>query len=99
MKGIPMNPNPYPRGRWTPAPAGSTLRARPATRRAPCEPPTELLRAPLRELIWNLSESTLLEEAKIRIDEWVNSALQRETVPALEPIAEAAPASPAVVRA
>jgi hypothetical protein len=50
----------------------------------------------LRELIWNMSESTLLEEAKIRIDEWVEAALRRESEPALEPAAEAGPPLPAV---
>jgi hypothetical protein len=50
----------------------------------------------LRELIWNLSESTLLEEAKVRIDEWVEAALRRQVVPAPAPVGEPVPAGSAV---
>lgn len=68
-----MNTNPYPRGRWTEL--TMNVAAKKSKNRLMSEPVAKLIQAPLRELFWGLPESRLLEEAKIRIEGAINSAL------------------------
>ena len=71
-----MNTNPYPRGRWTEL--TMSVATKKSKNRLMSEPIANLLQAPLRELFWGLPESRLLEEAKIRIEGAINSALAAE---------------------
>ena len=77
-----MNTNPYPRGRWTELTV-AVAKKKSKNRLMP-EPVSNLLQAPLRELFWGLPESRLLEEAKIRIEGAIKSALAAEPLPSLE---------------
>jgi len=81
-KGTAMNPNPYPRGRWTEL--TMTVATKKSKNRLMSEPVSKLLQAPLRELFWGLPESRLLEEAKIRIEGAINTALAAEPLPSFE---------------
>ena len=71
-----MNTHPYPRGRWTEL--TMAVATKKSKNRLMSEPVAKLLQAPLRELFWGLPESRLLEEAKIRIESAINSALAAE---------------------
>ena len=77
-----MNTNPYPRGRWTELTVAVATKK--SKNRLMSEPVSKLLQAPLRELFWGLPESRLLEEAKIRIEGALNSALVAEPLPSFE---------------
>jgi hypothetical protein len=65
-----MNPNRYPGGRWT-------SRNRPSRRSNKIEPETltALREARLRELFWAADESSLVLEARARIEAMLSSAL------------------------
>lgn len=77
-----MNTNPYPRGRWTELTVAVAIKK--SKNRLVSEPVSKLLQAPLRELFWGLPESRLLEEAKLRIEGALNSALTAEPLPSFE---------------
>ena len=60
-----MNPNPYPKGRWT----------------SPANTPDSIAEARLRELFWSVPEtSVLLEEAEQRITAALRKILTPEPV-------------------
>jgi len=60
-----MNPNPYPKGRWT----------------SPASTPDSIAGARLRELFWSVPEtSVLLEEAEQRITAALRKILTPEPV-------------------
>lgn len=77
-----MNTNPYPRGRWTEL--TMTVATKKSKNRLMPEPVANLLQAPLKELFWGLPESRLLEEAKLRIEGAINSALAATPVGEIE---------------
>jgi hypothetical protein len=63
------NDNPFPSGRWT------SKTAAPAPNAFSLPAAAEILSAPLRELFWGLPESSLVEEARARVDRAVAAAL------------------------
>ena len=67
----------YPNGRWTTR--ENHIRNAALAQRIPlfAQPAAALLRAPLRELFWGLPESSLLEEARQRVETVVAIALAK----------------------
>jgi hypothetical protein len=77
------NNNPYPEGRWTSHPV-----AAPASTSTPriaryARPAAELIGPPLRELFWGSPESSLLQEARDRVERVLDAALARPIQPKL----------------
>jgi hypothetical protein len=86
-----MNPNPYPGGRWT-------SRNRPTRRSNKIDPQTltALREAPLRELFWAADESSLVLEARARIEALLSSALAAATLAPMETVETAISAGEAL---
>ena len=83
-----MNPNPYPGGRWT-------SRSRPSRRSKQIDPQAlaALRAAPLRELFWAADESSMVLEARARIEAILSSVVMAAAT--LAPIESVEPAIPA----
>jgi hypothetical protein len=63
-----MNPNPYPAGRWTTSPRSARTTKNRRGFRIQSESVTALRQAPLRELFWAAEESSLVDDARARIE-------------------------------
>jgi len=78
-----MNPNPYPAGRWSRWTGSTHARGKKARcgDRIPSESVAALRQAPLRELFWAAEDSGLVEDARLRIEAALASALAATPTP------------------
>jgi hypothetical protein len=71
------NNNPYPQGRWTSNPVVTPAASENQRISRYARPAAELIGPPLRELFWGLPESSLLQDARDRVERVLDAALAR----------------------